>query len=136
MPSSKKADAAPWNDSTLALLVHGYAWLPNRMRRSVGGGTGEALPRAREAITVAARSMDHLRSMTRTLDYALDSGELGGLLDERIDVAATELERVQRQERTSPRASAAAHAPQGTLLTDAGRLLADIRSGWQSIAST
>ncbi|MEV7558822.1 cytochrome P450 [Streptomyces sp. NPDC089795] len=37
MPSSKKADAAPWNDSTLALLVHGYAWLPNRMRRSLDG---------------------------------------------------------------------------------------------------
>ncbi|MFF3089914.1 cytochrome P450 [Streptomyces nojiriensis] len=37
MPSSKKASAAPWNDSTLALLVHGYAWLPNRMRRSLDG---------------------------------------------------------------------------------------------------
>ncbi|MEU9160464.1 cytochrome P450 [Streptomyces sp. NPDC048424] len=37
MPSSKKANAAPWNDSTLALLVHGYAWLPNRMRRSRDG---------------------------------------------------------------------------------------------------
>ncbi|MFG2416693.1 aromatic acid exporter family protein [Streptomyces goshikiensis] len=137
-------------------------------RRSVGGGTDKALPRAREAITVAERSMDHLRSMTRALDYALDSGELGGLpaafrtrfgavlrsaatamlaigqasptdpdlLNERIDVAATELEGVQRQERTSPGASPAAHALQGTLLTDAGRLLADIRSGWQSIAST
>ncbi|MEW1635320.1 cytochrome P450 [Streptomyces sp. NPDC093801] len=34
MSSSKKTGAAPWNDSTLALLVHGYAWLPDRMRRS------------------------------------------------------------------------------------------------------
>lgn len=37
MPYSEKANAAPWNDSTLALLVHGYAWLPNRMRRSLDG---------------------------------------------------------------------------------------------------
>ncbi|MFD3871858.1 cytochrome P450 [Streptomyces sp. NPDC058623] len=29
--------AAPWNDSTLGLLMYGYAWLPGRMRReSVG----------------------------------------------------------------------------------------------------
>ncbi|MFE9928636.1 aromatic acid exporter family protein [Streptomyces sp. NPDC005533] len=135
-------------------------------RRSADGGAGEALPRAREAITVAERGMDHLRSMTRTLDYALDSGELEGLpaafrtrfgavlrsaatameemgqasptdpdgLDARIDEAAAELERVQRQERTSPEASPAVHTVQGTLLTDAGRLLADIRSGWQSVA--
>ncbi|MFE5808397.1 aromatic acid exporter family protein [Streptomyces sp. NPDC056491] len=137
-------------------------------RRTVSGGVGEALPRAREAITVAERGMDHLRSMTRTLDYALDSGELGGLptafrthfsavlrsaataveeigqasptdpdlLDAQIDEAAAELERVQRQERTAPETSPAVHALQGTLLTDAGRLLADVRSGWQSVAST
>ncbi|MFG2749479.1 cytochrome P450 [Streptomyces xanthophaeus] len=37
MPPPKKAPAALWNDSTLALLVHGYAWLPNRMRRSPDG---------------------------------------------------------------------------------------------------
>ncbi|MEU9160459.1 aromatic acid exporter family protein [Streptomyces sp. NPDC048424] len=137
-------------------------------RRTIGGGADEALPRAREAIAVAERGMDHLRSMTRTLDYALDSGELGGLpaafrtrfsavlrsaatameeigqvsptdpdlLDARIDEAATELGRVQQRERTAPGASPAVHALQGTLLTDAGRLLADLRSGRQSVAST
>ncbi|MFG2749476.1 FUSC family protein [Streptomyces xanthophaeus] len=136
-------------------------------RRTIGGA-GEALPRAREAITVAERGIDHLRSMTRTLDYALGSGELVGLpaafrtrfsavlrsaataleeigqasptdpelLDAQIDEAATELERVQRQERTVPGASPAVHALQGTLLTDAGRFLADVRSGWQGVAST
>ncbi|MFE9633448.1 aromatic acid exporter family protein [Streptomyces sp. NPDC006463] len=136
-------------------------------RRTIAG-SGEALPRAREAITVAERGMDHLRSMTRTLDYALDSGELGNLpapfrprfsavlravatameeigqasptdpdlLDAKIYEAAAELERVQQQERTAPDASPAVHALQGTLLTDAGRLLADLRSGWPSLAST
>ncbi|MFE5794283.1 cytochrome P450 [Streptomyces sp. NPDC056503] len=29
--------AAPWHDSTLGLLAHGYAWLPNRMRASPDG---------------------------------------------------------------------------------------------------
>ncbi|MFE5560608.1 aromatic acid exporter family protein [Streptomyces sp. NPDC056544] len=137
-------------------------------RRAIGGGAVEALPRAREAITVAERGMDHLRSMTRTLDYALDSGQLGNLpatfrtrfsavlravatameeigqasptdpdlLDARIDEAAAEFERVQRQEQTIPGTSPAVHAVQGTLLTDAGRLLADLRSGWQSVART
>ncbi|MFJ3202498.1 aromatic acid exporter family protein [Streptomyces sp. NPDC086989] len=136
-------------------------------RRTIGGA-GEALPRAREAVTVAERGMDHLRSMTRTVDYALDSGELGNLpatfrtrfsavlravatareeigrasptdadrLDAEIDGAAADLERVQWRERTSPGASPAVHAVQGTLLTDAGRLLVDLRSGWQSVART
>ncbi|WCD83744.1 hypothetical protein KPP03845_100063 [Streptomyces xanthophaeus] len=131
-------------------------------------GSGAALPRAREAITVAERSMDHLRSMSRTLDYALDSGEVGNLpatfrpgfsavlravatlmeemgraaatdpelLDAKIDETVENLDRVQRRERTIPEASPAVHALQGTLLTDAGRLLADLRSGWQSVAST
>ncbi|WP_239516291.1 aromatic acid exporter family protein [Streptomyces sp. ICC4] len=136
-------------------------------RRTVSGA-GQALPRAREAITVAERSMDHLRSMTRTLDYAIDSGEFGNLpaafrpgfsavlravataveeigrvsptdpdlLDTRIDEAAAALDLVQQHERTAPEASPAVHALQGTLLTDAGRLLADLRSGRQSLART
>ncbi len=136
-------------------------------RRTVSG-SGEALPRAREAVTVAERSMDHLRSMTRTLDYALDSGELGNLpaafrprfsaalravatvmeeigqasssdpnlLDAKIDEAAAELDQVQQQERTTGEVSPAVHTLQGTLLTDAGRLLADLRSGRQSLART
>ncbi|MFE5520727.1 hypothetical protein ACFQ9Q_23835 [Streptomyces virginiae] len=33
-------------------------------------GSGDALPRAQEAISVAERSMGHLRSMSRTLNYA------------------------------------------------------------------
>lgn len=106
--------------------------------------------------------------MTRTLDYALDSGELGSLpaafrprfsavlravakameeigqasrtdpylLDAKIDEAAGELNCVEQEERTSPETSPAAHTLQGTLLTDAGRLLADLRSGRQSAAST
>ncbi|MFF2193026.1 cytochrome P450 [Streptomyces sp. NPDC058157] len=37
MPSFKKSGAAQWNDSTLALLLRGYAWLPNRMRHSMDG---------------------------------------------------------------------------------------------------
>ncbi|MFG2715390.1 hypothetical protein ACGFX2_33280 [Streptomyces goshikiensis] len=106
--------------------------------------------------------------MTRTLDYALASGELGNLpaafrprfgavlravatameeigqvsptdpdlLDAKIDEAAAELDRVQQQERTTPEASPAVHALQGTLLTDVGRLLADLRSGRQSLAKT
>ncbi|MEU9233934.1 FUSC family protein [Streptomyces subrutilus] len=133
-------------------------------RRSVSGA-GEALPRAREAITVAERSMDHLRSMSRTLDYALESGELGNLpstfrprfsavlravasameeigqvsptdpdvLTPEIDEAAAELDRVQRQERSAQDASPAVHTLQGTLITDAGRLLADLRSGRESL---
>ncbi|AKL64362.1 MULTISPECIES: aromatic acid exporter family protein [Streptomyces] len=136
--------------------------------RRTSSGSGEALPRAGEAITVAERSMDHLRSMTRTLDYALDSGELGNLpaalrprfsavlravaatteeigrashtdpdlLGAKIDDATAELDRVQQQERTTLEASPAVHALQGTLLTDAGRLLVDLRSGLRGLAST
>ncbi|MFD4867071.1 hypothetical protein [Streptomyces sp. NPDC058412] len=106
--------------------------------------------------------------MTRTLDYALDSGELGNLpatfrprfsavlhavaaameeigqasatdanlLEAKIDEAAAELDQVQQRERTTREASPAAHTLQGTLLTDAGRLLADLRSGRQSLAGT
>ncbi|CAM5670427.1 fatty-acid peroxygenase [Streptomyces avidinii] len=36
MPPSRNS-AAPWNDSTLGLLAHGYAWLPNRMRAGADG---------------------------------------------------------------------------------------------------
>ncbi|OEJ30349.1 hypothetical protein BGK67_02345 [Streptomyces subrutilus] len=136
-------------------------------RRTISGA-GEALPRAREAITVAERSMDHLRSMTRTLDYALESGELWNLpgtfrprfsavlravataMEEigrasptdrdvvvpQIDEVAAELDRVQQQERSAPDASPDVHALQGTLITDAGRLLVDLRSGRESLART
>ncbi|MFD5937263.1 aromatic acid exporter family protein [Streptomyces sp. NPDC060333] len=137
---------------------------PRRTTASAGG----ALPRAWEAIAVAERSMDHLRSMTRTLDYGLDSGELahlpatfrprfgavlratarvmaeigpasptdGNLTDKKIDEASAELERVQQHERVTAGASSATHAVQGTLVTDAGRLLADLRSSRQDIATS
>ncbi|MFD3545498.1 aromatic acid exporter family protein [Streptomyces sp. NPDC058655] len=125
-----------------------------------------ALPRAREAVTVAERSMDHLRSMTRTLDYALDSEEIKNLpvsfragfssvlrkgaaateeigqtsptdperLADRIDGAEAELERVQEQERAPAEAPPRVHTLQGTLLTDAGRLLSELRAGHQALA--
>ncbi|MEU9026534.1 aromatic acid exporter family protein [Streptomyces sp. NPDC048383] len=134
-------------------------------RRSIDGAN-LALTRAREAITIAERATDHLRSMTRALHHALGSRELGGLpasfrpgygtvlralaaamreigqtsptdpgrLDERIDGAAEELDVVTRRELTSPNASPVVHTVQGTLLTDAARLLADLRSGRQALA--
>ncbi|MFF4317738.1 aromatic acid exporter family protein [Streptomyces sp. NPDC001568] len=133
-------------------------------RRSIEGAD-RALIRAREAITVAERGTDHLRSMTRTLHHALDGRELSGLptsfrpdygavlralasamreigrtsptdrdrLDERIDEAAGTLDLVNRRERTAADASPSVHALQGTLLTDAARLLADLRSGRQAL---
>ncbi|MGW7319465.1 aromatic acid exporter family protein [Streptomyces sp. NPDC054854] len=133
-------------------------------RRSIDGAD-RALTRAREAVAVAERGTDHLRSMTRTLHHALDSRELGGLpasfrtrygsvlrtsasamaeigrtsptdpcrLDEMIDEAAGELDAVNRRERTTAEASPAVHAVRGTLLTDAARLLADLRSGREAL---
>ncbi|MFD3808694.1 aromatic acid exporter family protein [Streptomyces sp. NPDC058611] len=129
--------------------------------RHIVSDRDRALPRAREALALAERVMDHLRSLTRTLDHALGSGELDSLpssfrarfsavlrasasameeigrkspsdpvlLDAKFDEMAAELDRVQRYERTVSEASPALHALQGTLLTDAGRLLADLRSG-------
>ncbi|MFD7081921.1 aromatic acid exporter family protein [Streptomyces sp. NPDC059918] len=38
-----------------------------------------ALPRARDAVTIAERATDHLRSLTRTLEHAQDSGEINAL---------------------------------------------------------
>ncbi|MFF3020890.1 aromatic acid exporter family protein [Streptomyces sp. NPDC057939] len=133
-------------------------------RRSIDGA-GRALTRAREAVTIAERGTDHLRSMTRTLHHALDSGELGGLpasfrtrygavlrasatamreigrtsptdprrLDAMIDEAAGELDAVNRRDRTTAESSPAVHALRGTLLTDAARLLADLRSGRRAL---
>lgn len=123
------------------------------------------LPRARDAVTVAERTMDHLRSLTRTLHYALESGEIHNLpgslraasssllrraatamqeigqtsltdtghLDGLIDDARAELGRVEQQERAASEATPAAHTLQGTLLTDIGRLLTELRSGRQAL---
>ncbi|MGW5848766.1 FUSC family protein [Streptomyces sp. NPDC055254] len=126
-----------------------------------------ALPRAREAVTVAERAMDHLRSLTRTLDYALDSEEIKNLpesfgagfssllrkaaaameeigrtsptdpvlLADLMGSAEAELDRIEHQERAAADAPPAVHTLQGTLLTDAGRLLADLRTGHRALAS-
>lgn len=130
--------------------------------------TRTALTRARSAVTVAERTMDHLRSLTRTLDYALDSGEIqnlpasfrtasssllrraastireigqtsptdSGHLDGLINGATAELTRVEQQERAAPEATPTVHTLQGTLLTDIGRLLAELRSGHEALTST
>ncbi|GGZ02269.1 hypothetical protein GCM10010343_29920 [Streptomyces avidinii] len=127
-----------------------------------------ALSRARGAATVAERTMDHLRSLTRTLDYALDSGEIqnlppcfrtasssllrraattmqeigqtsrtdSGHLDVLIDDATAELDRVEQQERAAAEATPTVHTLQGTLLTDIGRLLAELRSGHKALTQT
>lgn len=132
------------------------------------GFAGAALPRARDAVTVAERTMDHLRSLTRTLDYALDSGEIqnlppsfrtsfstllrtaatamqeigqtsptdSGHLDGLIHDATAELVRVEQQERAAAEATPTVHTLQGTLLTDVGRLLAELRSGHQALTPT
>lgn len=125
-----------------------------------------ALPRARDAVSVAERVMDHLRSMTRTFDHALnseeiknlpgpfrsgfgsllrrvaaalqeigqasstDSGHLSGVIDE----AAAELDQVEHQERAVADVSPEAHTLRGSLLTDAGRLLDELRAGHRALA--
>ncbi|MFJ2394507.1 aromatic acid exporter family protein [Streptomyces sp. NPDC087843] len=128
-------------------------------RQSVGGAA-EALSRARDAVTVAQQCLDHLRSITRTLDYAIDSQELEklpasfrsglgallrtvatameemgrtsltdpGRLSELIDEAADELDITQQGLLSGPQPQRAAPTLQGTLLTDAARLLAELRS--------
>ncbi|MEU6313084.1 hypothetical protein ABZ873_19245, partial [Streptomyces sp. NPDC047014] len=68
------------------------------------------LPRAREAVTIAERTMDHLRSLTRTLYYALDSEEITGLpasfrsaCGTLLRTAATALEEIGQTSPTDPR---------------------------------
>lgn len=125
----------------------------------------DALARAREVANMGDRSLDHLRSMTRAVDHALDTGEidklpgsfrpgfsavlrtaarvmeeLGGSartdtdrLEYLIGGAQADLDRVQQEaERTAPQAQTL----QGTLLTDAGRLLAELRAGHRALAPT
>ncbi|WP_344151625.1 hypothetical protein [Streptomyces polychromogenes] len=55
------------------------------------------------------------------------------LLDTQIDEAAAELDQGRQHERITPQSSRP-YALQGTLLSDVGRLLADLRPGRQSIA--
>ncbi|WP_435972332.1 aromatic acid exporter family protein [Streptomyces sp. Qhu_M48] len=125
----------------------------------------EAMPRAREALTIAQRALDHLQSITRTLDYALTDGHVEAVspefrseyaallnraadvleeigraeptdrrrLEEDLDHADDHLRRIQPLQR--PSAVPAAPTLQGTLLTDAARLMADIRSHLHVIAA-
>lgn len=136
-------------------------------RRSVHGAD-ETLHRARTAVSLAERAMDHLRSMTRTLNYALNSQELGNLpagfrphfssvlrsaasameeigrtspsdpgrLDARFDGADADLDRAGERERTASADSPAVHTLQGTLLTDASRLLDDLHTGRRGFIAT
>ncbi|MFF8609652.1 aromatic acid exporter family protein [Streptomyces sp. NPDC015346] len=130
-------------------------------------GDAEALPRAREALTAAQRCLDHLRSLTRTLDFALADEEfdtlpgtfrsgLGSLLrrlapvmeelgrpapadddrlTEMIDAADSALGTLERQELSAPEARPPAPTLQGALLTDAARLLAELRWGRQALTA-
>ncbi|WP_404961612.1 FUSC family protein [Streptomyces sp. 147326] len=129
-------------------------------------GAAQALPRTRESITIAQHSLDHLRSITRTLDYAIDSGEIenlpasfrsgfasvlrtsagameeigqtsrtdDGCLVDMIEDATSQLDRVQNHSLTHPESRSATPTLQGTLLTDAARLLAELRSGRHSLS--
>ncbi|MFF2303389.1 hypothetical protein ACFVVP_12915 [Streptomyces sp. NPDC058128] len=121
----------------------------------------EAMPRAREALTIIQRSLDHLQSMTRTLEYALADGHIQSVPPSfRSEYAAflhrvsDVLEEIGQAERTDARRleehfavtgdqlrhlqqpQVAQDAPtiQGTLLTDAARLIADVRSHLHIIA--
>ncbi|MGW2304392.1 FUSC family protein [Streptomyces sp. NPDC001809] len=122
----------------------------------------QAMPRAREALTIAQRSLDHLQSITRTLEYALadghihamspsfrteyaaflgrvadvleETGQAGrtdpGRLDEHFSRVGDHLRRLQR-----PQVASVAPTIQGTLLTDAARLIADVRSHLHVVAA-
>ncbi|MFF3728404.1 aromatic acid exporter family protein [Streptomyces erythrochromogenes] len=139
-----------------------------RRSRNVRDTADTVLPRARDAVTVAERAMDHLRSLTRTLDYAQDSGDISNLpvpfrtasssllrqsanamqeigqtsltdsalLRGLIEEATTDLHRVEHQERATADASPTVHTLQGTLLTDIGRLLAELRTGHETLTTS
>ncbi|MFE1347922.1 aromatic acid exporter family protein [Streptomyces sp. NPDC058757] len=74
-------------------------------RRAVDSAKA-ALPRARDAVTVAERAMDHLRSLTRTVDYALENEEIQNLPASFRTTSSTLLRRaataMQEIGRTSP----------------------------------
>ncbi|MER7124073.1 aromatic acid exporter family protein [Streptomyces goshikiensis] len=123
----------------------------------------DALARAREVADMGERSLDHLRSMTRAVDHALDTGEIDRLpgsfrpgFSSALRAAAQAIEELGRAERTDidrlecligeaeaaldrVQHEAASAAPQaqtlrGALLTDAGRLLAELRAGQRALA--
>ncbi|MFJ9594596.1 aromatic acid exporter family protein [Streptomyces virginiae] len=128
-----------------------------------------ALPRTRETLTIAQRCLDHLRSITRTLEYALADGhyealrpafrsgygsllnsaaavveEIGqaaatdnGRLRELLGQASGRLGELHPLMLTETETETEPLAPtiQGTLLTDASRLVTDIRSNLDAVAS-
>ncbi|GLV96318.1 hypothetical protein Slala04_77710 [Streptomyces lavendulae subsp. lavendulae] len=128
-----------------------------------------ALPRTRETLTIAQRCLDHLRSITRTLEYALADGhyealrpafrsgygtllnsaaavveEIGqaaatdnGRLQELLGQASGRLGELRPLMRSETEAESEPLAPtiQGALLTDASRLVTDIRSNLDAVAS-
>ncbi|MFF7300533.1 aromatic acid exporter family protein [Streptomyces sp. NPDC008265] len=125
--------------------------------RSAIEGSADALGRAREALDVCRRCQDHLRSASRSLDHAVSSNELALLPSAfrsayaELLRAAAAIHQIGRQDRTEPQVlhqalTQAAQqldnarqallaedgrpemaALQGTLLTDAGRLLEELR---------
>lgn len=133
-------------------------------RRSIED-SHQALMRARTALDVAQRCLDHLRSVGRSLEHALDSGDYEDLspsfrarYTELLHTTATALDDIGRRGRTDParvhatldrahtelgHASerttdrpprrAAVSALEGTLLTDASRLLEDLRNGFRTM---
>ncbi|MFF3214464.1 aromatic acid exporter family protein [Streptomyces sp. NPDC002886] len=135
-------------------------------RRSFEGAAG-ALPRTRASVKIAQRALDHLRSITRTLDHAVESREIDDLppafrtglaavlrtsadamdemgrtprtddsrLDRTIEEASARLDEVHRDSQSRPEARSAAPTLQGTLLTDAARLLVDLRTGRQDLSN-
>ncbi|MFD5890040.1 aromatic acid exporter family protein [Streptomyces sp. NPDC060334] len=136
-------------------------------RRSIAGAA-EALPRAQEAVDVAQRGLDHVRSISRSLHYALDNGELDAvpasfrtayaallrtaadalehigrtvrteprLLGEILDRTTAEFDHAQKEALNAPDAHPAVFTLQGTLLTDAGRLVAELRRGHRVLDPT
>lgn len=134
-------------------------------RRSFEGAS-QALPRTRQALTIAQRSLDHLRSLTRTVDYAVDSREIDNLpasfrsgyacvlrtsagameeigqpsrtdddrLADMIEDATSALDRIQEDYLTHPEGRSVAPTLQGTLLTDAARLLDELGSGAHALS--
>ncbi|MFD3557580.1 aromatic acid exporter family protein [Streptomyces goshikiensis] len=127
-------------------------------------GAAQALPRTRRSITIAQHSLEHLRSITRTLDYAIDSREIenlppsfrsglasvlrtsAGALEKIGQAARTDNSRLAEvlkeagsqlnrvQEHSLPAEGGSAAALQGTLLTDTARLLAELRAGRHSLS--
>ncbi|MFJ3174308.1 aromatic acid exporter family protein [Streptomyces roseus] len=125
----------------------------------------QALMRARAALDIAQRSLDHLRSVGRSLEHALSSGEYEALSPSfraaytgLLRTAAEALDGIGRRARTdsvllrktldgahvalqqahehvlgSPPRQAGVAALEGTLLTDASRLLEDLDHGFRAM---